>query len=111
MMTRIEEIEARLSKMSGHTAFVFYMPNDLSTTVTPDDVSYLLSCIATMRKALEYYAKGRSKYKDDPSGTIQEFGCGCCAGTVESDGIIDPDERVIGKTAREALQKLDEVGK
>lgn len=54
-----------------------------------------------LENALEYYATGG---KDHPK--IREFGCGCCAGRVDSEGDVDYDRSAVGDTARTALAEF-----
>lgn len=53
-------------------------------------------------KALEWYAKGGDT-SNDPN-TINEFGCGCCACTINDAGDINYQGPIQGTTAREALR-------
>lgn len=80
--------------------------------VRPDDTMQPLMDINRFQRALlirykdalEFYAKGKGlEHEYDTPDLRREFGCGCCAGTNDSEGMLDFDRAVIGLTAREAL--------
>ena len=77
-----------------------------------DDIDTQTQRVAILEEALEFYAKGRSyeNGEDDKPGFRREFGCGCCAGTVDESEMSDCDDIVIGLTARTALQRSKELG-
>lgn len=63
-------------------------------------------------KALEFYSKPNHPGRSDAfPGERYEYGCGCCAGIADKNGDNDFDANVKGLTAREALEKINEVCK
>lgn len=61
-------------------------------------------------KALEYYAKGATTREDrDTPFARMEFGCGCCAGVNDDEGICDGNTTIQGLTALEALEKINGI--
>jgi len=76
-------------------------------TEARNQIDSLLEDLETACAALEFYSAPKHPGKDWPKGTRIEFGCGCCAGTIEEDkGISDYDKSIVGATAREALNKI-----
>jgi hypothetical protein len=59
-------------------------------------------------KALRYYAQGEELSGSEP-GVLNEFGCGCCAGVNDAEGMSSYDKSVIGSTARDALAEMEKV--
>lgn len=69
-----------------------------------ETIPKLFDRIDKLEAALKFYAQGKLNSNDDlPEGTRLEFGCGCCAGLINAEGMSDYDSDVIGLTAREAL--------
>lgn len=75
-----------------------------SATSDSKSVATLKARVAKLEAALKFYAQGKLNSNDDlPEGTRLEFGCGCCTGTLDAEGLNNYDHDVIGLTAREAL--------
>lgn len=55
---------------------------------------------ARLRAALEWYAAAP---RPKEPGEVDEFGCGCCAGIYDAEGILENDSGVRGQRARKAL--------
>lgn len=67
-----------------------------------DEIRRVLTALKEATEALEWYG--------DAQKAVLEFGCGCCAGTLDADGIIDCNPSVQGDHARHALAKIKERG-
>ena len=69
--------------------------------------------LAIAIKALQFYAFSSNDNQDKKTevGYRNEFGCGCCAGTVLIDEMSDYDSSVVGQTARDALDKINSLYK
>lgn len=58
-------------------------------------------------EALQYYAvPAKEADLEDIPGSWNEYGCGCCAGNYDKDGIVDCGSSVQGLTARNALAEI-----
>jgi hypothetical protein len=62
-----------------------------------------------LREGLSWYASAPTHEKSDEPGYVNEFGCGCCAGTLDADGICGHDSDVQGSRARAALERADRI--
>lgn len=77
------------------------------TQYLQDRVLVLIELVRKKDEALQFYAHPK---KDLKPGDRNEFGCSCCAGTIDSDGICDHNRNIVGLTAREALSLTESLG-
>lgn len=58
------------------------------------------------RKSVGGLAERSRVLREEKPGDVIEFGCGCCAGTVGTDELVDHDRTVQGQKARAALEVI-----
>jgi hypothetical protein len=105
-----EKVEKWLNEIWANKPFGAHA----GVTVPKEAIANLLAKLAIAEEALRFYT-GNGERKAEINGlkyTLQEYGCGCCAGAFDfEDGHYDPEitlerEEVQGFTAREALKKI-----
>lgn len=70
------------------------------------EISNLRAALGECVKVLEWYGDAPNHDRARDPGEVSEFGCGCCAGTIDPDGINDFDTGVQGKRARDTLARV-----
>jgi hypothetical protein len=97
-----EEGPGHFSKRSTDEVF------DMSTLYAQEQVAAMRARLDDAIECLKFYAKGSTR---EPN-TLNEFGCGCCAGYLDNDSMVDYDkdvgDEVQGRTARACLSRISE---